>query len=739
MSEKKRLIIVSNRLPYQVVEEDGQPAFRQSSGGLVSAIKSYAESSEIETFSDKLWFGIADFSKEKWDYLSTKENNKLDFDLVPLFISDNIYNGYYNGFSNSVIWPLFHYFPSYAHYNERHFAAYKKINEAFAERIVQEATDNDVIWIHDYHLFLLPGILRKKRPDLKIGFFLHIPFPVFEIFRLMPRKWKVEILEGLLGADLIGFHTIEYRRYFLEALRMVLNVENEFGYIYYGNRVVKADLFPVGIDYEKFHSANEDAAVIALKNDIQRIFKEQRIIFSLDRLDYTKGVMQRLDGFERFLEIYPEWIGKVVLLLNVIPSRDKHARYKERKTMIEQKLSSINGKFSSYTWQPIVYFYQHLDFDNLVALYQAAEIALITPLRDGMNLIAKEFVASRASQQGVLILSELAGAAEELPEALLINPTDINEMAEVIQQALNMPAQEQRFKMSLMQKRLIDYNVNRWVSDFFAELYAIKKLQQDRISVLLDETSRKKIITKLENAEKRLFFFDYDGTLIPFSRFPSQAEPNEDIKRFLSELTDDERNNVVIISGRDGATLERWLGSLRMILVAEHGAMVKYPMQDWQALAEMRNGWEKDILPVMEMFTKRCNGSFIEEKQFSVAWHYRNVPKQLGFTRSRELIQHLSTILVNTIFQVIDGNKVVEVRVATTSKGQVARKIYNELQPDFTLVLGDDKTDEDMFRELQNDATTIKIGLGNTAALYSIPKQKDVDYLLNGLIPLEYK
>jgi trehalose 6-phosphate synthase/phosphatase len=211
------------------------------------------------------------------------------------------------------------------------------------------------------------------------------------------------------------------------------------------------------------------------------------------------------------------------------------------------------------------------------------------------------------------------------------------------------------------------------------------------------------------------------------------------VLRFLNELADDERNNVVIISGRDSYTLDKWLGSLRVILVAEHGAKIKYPGQEWQQLVELRMGWEKDILPVMEIFTKRCNGSFIEEKQFSIAWHYRNVPRQLGFSRSRELIQHLSNILANTILQVIDGNKVVEVRVASTSKGQVARKIYNELQPDFTLVLGDDKTDEDMFKELQNDATTIKIGLGNTAASYTIPKQKDVDYLLNSLLPLEYK
>ena len=739
MNGARRLIIVSNRLPYQVVEEGDELLFRQSSGGLVSAITSYAENEETDRFSGKIWMGIPDFSKEKWEKLSDTRQGELDFDLIPVFVPDRIYNSYYNGFANSVIWPLFHYFPSYANYKEENFDAYRRVNEAFADKVAAVAGENDVIWVHDYHLFLLPGLLRKRKPELKIGFFLHTPFPVFEIFRLMPRKWKTDILEGLLGADLIGFHTIEYRRYFLEAVRMVLNVENEFGYIYYGNRVVKADLFPVGIDFEKFRSATEDPTIIELKNKVRKSFKDQKIIFSLDRLDYTKGVMQRLSAFEKFLEMYPDWNQKVVMLLNVIPSRDKLLKYKERKTMIEQKISSINGKFSSYTWQPIVYFYQHLDFNNLASLYQASDVALITPIRDGMNLIAKEYVASKGSDPGVLILSELAGAADELSEALLINPTDVTDMADAIQQALVMPQEEQRFKMTLMQKRLIDYNVNRWVNEFFSELHAVKKLQQERCSVLLSDTVKNKIITDIENAEKRLFFFDYDGTLIPFSKFPSQAEPNAEVLKFLSELADDERNTVVIISGRDSVTLSKWLGSLRIIIVAEHGAMIRYPGQEWQQLAEMRTGWEKNILSVMEIFTRRCNGSFVEEKQFSVAWHYRNVPRQLGFSKSRELIQHLSNILANTPLQVIDGNKVVEVRIANTNKGHVARKIFNELQPDFALVLGDDKTDEDMFRELQNDAVTIKIGMGNTAASYTIPRQKDVDYLLNSLVPLEYK
>jgi trehalose 6-phosphate synthase/phosphatase len=734
MERNKRLLIVANRLPFQEAEKGKKKVFRQSSGGLVSAIKSYFENNSANQFAEKLWIGIADFRHDQWEKSEETLQQASDFTLHPIFVNDKLYDAYYNGFSNSVVWPLFHYFPTYASFPTEYFEAYKKVNELFAEKIAAIASADDVVWIHDYHLFLLPGLLRKLRPELTIGFFLHIPFPHFEIFRQIPRQWRREMLEGLLGADLIGFHTIEYRRYFLEAVQMIFNAENEFGQIYFRDRVITADLFPIGIDTDKFKNAAGNDNVIDLKNDIRKNFPEQKLIFSLDRLDYTKGVLQRLSGYRRFLEEHKEWHGKVIMLLNVIPSRDKISKYSERKKMIEERVSSINGKFSNYKWQPIVYFYRHLDFDNLAAFYQVADVALITPLRDGMNLVAKEYVASRTAGNGVLILSELAGASNELSEALLVNPFDETEVAEAIYQSLNLPAEEQRENMRLMQARLDDYNVQRWVEDFLQQLEKAKQVQQQKNTLLLDQANCAVILQKMKAAEKRLFFFDYDGTLMPFARHPLLAAPEQPILQILQALSSRPGNELVIISGRDRHTLDQWLGSLPVTIVAEHGAIVKYPGKGWQALTTVDNEWKKDILPTLELFAKRSHGSFIEQKEHSIAWHYRNMEKQLGFSRSRELLQNLTSMLANTALQVLDGNKVIEIRSANFNKGMVAKTISAQQQAGFILCMGDDKTDEDMFTAMQTTAVTIKIGNGQTAANYTIPQQQEVLSFLKKLI-----
>lgn len=733
----KRLVIVSNRLPYQVHERNKQISLKASSGGLVSAINSYFETGGGSAFSGKCWVGYAGTTEEKWKRLEDEQKLPGEYTIEPVFIADKLYDQYYNGFANSVLWPLFHYFPSYVAYRSEYYDAYKRVNEQFAEKLLQVLNEDDVVWIHDYHLFLLPSLLREKMPGLTIGFFLHIPFPTFEIFRLLPSRWQKELLQGLLGADLVGFHTIEYKRYFLESLQMVLNVENDFGKVFYNKRVIDTDIFPIGIDYHKFRSAAMNPRIIALKDEIRKNFQDRKIIFSLDRLDYTKGVMQRLNGYEKFLESYPEWREKLVMLLNVIPSRDKVYKYKERKRMIEEKVSGVNGKFSSYTWQPIVYFYKHLDFDNLAAAYQAADIALVTPLRDGMNLVSKEYVASRTDGRGALVLSELAGAANELSEAIMVNPTDEAGMAEAIHEALHLSPNRQSEKLRLMQKRIRDYDVNRWVDDFLTELNGIKEFQRQRGAVIFDKDNCALTMEKIRQAQSRLFFFDYDGTLMPFARFPTEAAPHDGLLEKLAAICADPKNNVVIISGRDRGTLEAWLGKLPVTIVAEHGALIRRVGQPWEELGQLSDEWKDIVLPTLQLFTRRCDGSFIEEKQFSLAWHYRNVQAQLGFSRSRELIQTLTHLLANTALQVIDGNKVVEIRTANSNKGVIAQKIADAGEYDFIMALGDDKTDEDMFKALRQSAVTIKIGSGHTLASYNLIHQQDVWQLLDHLISMK--
>jgi trehalose 6-phosphate synthase/phosphatase len=736
-----RLIIISNRLPFSLDREGDKLSMRQSSGGLVSAVKSYFEQSASDKsdkndkreVTEKVWMGVADFPREDWDEVAASQGAGQEFDVIPLFIDKELYNDYYNGFCNSVLWPLFHYFSSLASYESEYFDAYIQVNQLFAQKIVSILQPGDQVWIHDYQLMTLPHLLRVQQPDATIGFFLHIPFPSYEIFRLLPTEWKKALLHGIMGADLIGFHTYDYVQHFLQSVKMLLGVDNYFHKLQYQDRLVRIDLFPIGIDYNKFHQAANDPGILDMRAAIRANFDNKKIIFSVDRLDYSKGLMNRLSGFEYFLEHYPEWREKMVFILNIVPSRDTIPAYNDRKKLIEEKIGTVNGKYSTISWQPILYRYNHLPFNELVALYQAADVALITPLRDGMNLVAKEYVASCATGRGVLILSELAGAASELNEAILVNPTDTADVASSITRALAMPLYEQRSRITLMQRRLQEYDVVKWVNDFLDQLKQIKLEQKKQQVKLLDDKVLAGISRHYRLAKKRCLLLDYDGTLVPFYRLPSEASPDKAVKDLLLRLSSDPQNQVVVISGRDMTSLDRWLGMMPLTLVAEHGASLKVKNEAWQQLISVSDGWKEEIRRIMQMFVIRCAGSFVEEKTNTIAWHYRNTQSGLGFARSRELLNNLSQLVQNTALQVIDGNKVVEVRIVGFDKGTTALKIINESNPDFIFCIGDDTTDEDMFKALNGNSYTIKVGNGATAAQYTILSQQQVLPVLNAL------
>jgi len=729
-----RLIIVSNRLPFSLDKEGDTVSLRQSSGGLVSAIKSYFENTKAQRaeITEKLWMGVADFPQGDWEQVVAAHAAQQDFDVLPVFVDNQLYDKYYNGFSNSVLWPLFHYFTSLANYESQYFDAYVQVNQLFAEKLIPILRPDDRVWIHDYQLMILPHLLRVKRPEATIGFFLHIPFPSYEIFRLLPTEWKKVLLQGVMGADLIGFHTYDYVQHFLHSVKMLLGVDSYFHNLQYQDRLVRIDLFPIGIDYNKFHLSAADPEVEQLRSRILDNFPDKKIIFSVDRLDYTKGLMQRLSGFEYFLERYPEWREKMVFILNVVPSRDTIPAYNERKKTIEEKIGTINGRFSSISWQPIIYRYNHLPFKELIALYQAADVALITPLRDGMNLVAKEYVAASLGR-GVLILSELAGAASELSEAILVNPTDTSDVASSITRALAMPLYEQRNRISLMQRRIQEYDVLKWVNDFLDQLSAVKQEQQKQKVKLLDDKAIAAIRKHYQRSSNRCLLLDYDGTLVPFSRIPSEASPDNAVKELLNRLSSDPKNHVVVISGRDLPSLDRWLGEFHITLVAEHGASFKMRGGAWQQMVSVSDLWKDEIRRIMQLFVLRCAGSFIEEKTNTIAWHYRNTQAGLGFSRSRELLNTLSQLIQNTTLQVIDGNKVVEVRIAGFDKGATSLKIVGEMDPDFALCMGDDTTDEDMFKALEGEAYTIKVNNGASAAQYTILSQSQVLPILNRL------
>jgi trehalose 6-phosphate synthase/phosphatase len=720
----KRLFIISNRLPVTVHSNEDKIKVKPSSGGLVTAINNFLASSEkgnVKEFSETFWVGMPCCSPSVWSE-AEKKIPSATYSYVPVFCNEKIYDNYYNGFSNSTIWPLFHYFPSITEYNSDHFENYLQVNEAFVDILVKHTRPNDVVWIHDYHLIPLANMLRQRVPEITIGFFLHIPFPSFEIFRLLPKKWQEELLHGMLGADLVGFHTIDYAAHFLQCVQMIIGLEHNVHTLQYKNRLVKVDVFPISIDFKHFNDAYDHDKVVSIRTDLQQKFQDKKIIFSVDRLDYTKGVSNRIKGYHLFLKNNPEYLEKVVFILVVVPSREIISKYAERKKLFDEMIGNINSKVGTIHWQPVIYQYNFLGFEEMVALYTACDLALITPLRDGMNLVSKEFVASRKDEKGVLLLSEMAGAARELTTALTINPNDVDEIADQILKGLEMPEEEQAERLRPMRIRVAQYDVQAWAADFFSQLKVIKDKQKAFQVKFLDEPTKRELIEAYRRSKNRLILLDYDGTLVSFSPMPMQAKPGIRLLELLRKLSEDEQNNVYIISGRDSTTLEKWLGDLPINMIAEHGAKIKQKNNEWKNQAIGDQNWKTQVIKIMDSYVRRCADTFIETKEFSIVWHYRNANAGQARFRALELYTELNEYTNNLGVQVLMGNKIVEVRVSGFDKGSIVKKEVLNDEYDYIIAMGDDRTDEDMFRILsdQKNTFTIKIGAEASFAKYNL-------------------
>jgi trehalose 6-phosphate synthase/phosphatase len=732
--KKGRLIIVAYRLPFKIIRDDvDQVSLFQNSGGLVSAVLSLAQGQENTSFEfeDKIqWVGYTDNSKEELEGVPLENEN---FKAHPVFISPELNDKYYEGFCNDLVWPLFHYFPTLAKFDNSSFEAYQEANMLFYDALVNVIQPDDVIWIHDYQLMLLPDLIRQKFPNNKIGFFFHIPFPSHEIFRLLPTIWREAIIDGIMGADVVGFHTNDYVEYFLKAVRMVVGLGNKMHYVNLNNRIVKVDAFPISIDYKKFNDAYEDPLVVKSRAETRSTLKE-KIIFSVDRLDYSKGLLNRLKGYERFLEVYEDWHTKVSFVMVVVPSRDQIEQYQQMKSEIDQTVGRINAKYGKINWQPIIYQYRSMQFEELVGMYSAGDVALITPVRDGMNLVCKEYVASRKDQQGVLVLSEMAGAAAELGEALIINPTDYQEIADAILKGLEMSPEEQGKRMKAMQKRLSEYDVFAWTNDFFTQMIMIEQEHERLSHVYLTPEDITDISANYGKAKKRIFFFDYDGTLVPIVRDPSEAIITKEVKDLVADLA--KTDTVVIISGRDRKFLEGVLGDLPVHLVAEHGALIRTKGHtEWVLNPAYKEDWKDSIRAILDLYVKRCPGAFVEEKETSLAWHFRTADDQeYALRRAQELAWQLKSFIEPELnLQIIEGNMVIEVKKTAFNKGTSANGFLEQGDYDFILAMGDDTTDEDMFSALPTSAYTIKVGDALSVAKKHIKNQYAVFELLNSL------
>jgi trehalose 6-phosphate synthase/phosphatase len=727
-----RLLVVSNRLPIVTAEEKGQLVFREGAGGLVSGISAYLDSLRGSSFvrPEYQWVGWPGVSVEDPARQVLVAETLRGFNAHPVFLTEHSMDKFYHGFCNATIWPLFHYFTSYAVCEESLYAHYRCVNRIFCEAVAPLVQPDDLVWIHDYHLMLLPRLLREARPDASIGFFLHIPFPSFEIFRLLPRAWRTEILEGLLGADLIGFHTYDYTQHFLHTVLRVLGHEHRMGRILLPNHLAKVDTFPMGVDFQKFQTAARRQ--VHPEDDIAwETLKDFKVVLSVDRLDYTKGILNRLQGYEQFLEQNPAWHKKVVLVLVVVPSRIGVDQYQEIKRQIDELVGKINGKFGGVGWTPVLYQYRYLPFEPLASLYASSDVALVTPLRDGMNLVAKEYLASRTDRTGVLILSEMAGAAQELAEAVVINPNNVGEIAAALQTALEMPEAEQVRRNEIMQDRLQRYDVVRWADDFLSQLPAIRKEQQRLRAKVLGPGARQWLLDKLQQAPRRTLFLDYDGTLVAFADHPRDVQPTPELRELLRALAQIPNTEVILISGRDKGTMHEWFADLGVALVAEHGAWIKPRNQPWRLTKPLNDGWKPALQPILQTYADRVPGAFLEDKQYSIVWHYRRADPELAGARVKELVDDLVNFTANIDVQVQQGNKVVEVRCGGINKGAAALSLLPRDGEGFVLAIGDDWTDEDLFRALPGSACSIRVGGDrHTWAKFNLRNHKEVLELL---------
>ena len=723
-------IIVSNRLPIRISKLNNSFEFTTTTGGLATGMKSF------HSENNSLWIGwpgigIDEIDNNVWDTLNTSLKKG---GFYPVNLNNSEINDFYFGLPNKCLWPLFHYFIEYSVFSKAHWETYVAINQKFAAAVLENISAGDTVWIHDYQLLLCPKIIKDLRPDVTVGFFLHIPFPSFEIFRTFPEREA--LLEGVLGADLIGFHTYDYQRHFLSSVKRILRLEVNFNKITLGIREIVVNTFPMGIDYEKFNVAakvqltKKNSRKSELKKQIERhkkASKNSKLILSIDRLDYTKGVINRIKAFEMFLKSHPQYLEKVRLIMLTVPSRSNVPEYKQLKRDTDEIVGRVNGEFATVNWTPIWYYYRSMSFEDLIDLYSNADIAMITPIRDGMNLVAKEYVATRINNDGVLILSEMAGASKELFQALVVNPFDINSMSEAIYKALNMPLEEQQQRNISMRKRLSRYTVQRWADDFMSALNTEPQNMDNNPILRIDPSVSNEILKAYKTAKNRLLLLDYDGTLVEFNEKPNLAIPSPQLLKTIEKLIQQPNTDVVIISGRDQLFLDKWFGKMKLTLVAEHGYFIKN--EKWTEKFNNNKEWIQNLLPIFNSFTDRTPGTFVEEKQNSLVWHYRKTDPELANNRAVELKTVIKSLAPESI-SLMDMDKAIEITNSQFNKGTAVSDIISKKNYDFTLCIGDDVTDENMFINLNEEAYTLKVGKKTTAAKYYIKNPVEVKKLL---------
>lgn len=724
---QEKFLVVSNREPYIHRKVEDTIKVEKPAGGLTSALD------DVLTNLGGLWVawgsGSADsVTVDDRDCLKVPPENP-SYTLKRVWLQPRLVENYYNGYSNQVLWPLCHITLDRVYYRKKFWEAYIRVNRAFAQAVLEEVIHYSKIWIHDYHLCLLPGFLREKAPHLTLAHFWHIPWPDWSVFRVCPQA--KEILKGLLGNDLIGFQIPLFGKNFLTCVKECLGaeVEDDPPSIYYQGRTIQVKSFSIGIDFEKFNQMASSTRTGQLIKKIKEKYQFPTYLgIGVDRMDYTKALIKRLQAIELFFEKHKRFRSKMSFFQVAIPTRFQEP-YISYKYNVEKLIYRINEKYAHGNWKPIIYVDKKIEHKDLVAYYRMADFAIISSVYDGMNLVAKEFVASQVDAKGVLILSELTGAAEALDGAILVNPYDIEDFSENIKKALVMPERAKKGRILTLRSQVKEEDIYKWIRDFLQEMQILSACKVKEEDYLFNHLSQ---IQEILSGKQVILFLDYDGTLTPIMESPDQAVLSEETRYLLNRLK--EIVKLVIISGRSLEDLKRMINIPGILYVGNHGGEIcdrnavritNLPDSNPERLAVLLNRLQQALSSIP--------GAFVEEKGITASVHFRKVAEEdLGtlYDFFWETVQGFEED-----FRITKGKKVFEIRpLGAWNKGDAVSLILDTSNPDcYPLYLGDDTTDEDAFEVLGGKGISIAIGR-NPKSDYYLKSQKEVNGFLEHLI-----
>ncbi|MDQ3772957.1 MAG: bifunctional alpha,alpha-trehalose-phosphate synthase (UDP-forming)/trehalose-phosphatase [Pseudomonadota bacterium] len=733
MPDTRRIFIVSNRLPLSIESEGETFNFKRSSGGLVAGLNDVHNG--VHRHAQSIWVGHSGIFQDQPRYESVTARLLADRYLAVAIAQDE-YDGYYAGMANGTLWPLFHYFPAYMRYDERDWIAYVRVNQRFTDTILSMAQPGDLVWVHDYQLMLVPGMLRHASPELRIAYFHHIPFPSSEMFRILTRR--DEILQGVLGADLVGLHTLDYVRHFLTCVTRILGGDVDRDAIHYQRRIVKVGAFPLGVDVESTRDRVKNSEAVAGMTELSRSVEGKLVFLGIDRLDYTKGIPERLKAFQIFLRKHPECVDHTAFVQVCVPSRQDAPNYAELRSEVERLVGQINGEFGRPGYVPLQYLYQPFSPEQVVAFYRLGDVMLVTPLRDGLNLVCKEFVASRRDDDGVLILSEFAGAAAEMGEALLVNPYNVDRLADSMYEAARMEPEERRRRMQLLRRRVTSYNNVEWAKDFMRAWDEASPTIDSR-SGRLEGAARAELIEAVSTAVVKRLFLDYDGTLTPIRRNPTLATPTPDLLALLQDLGRRPDFDVTIITGRSREFCDQYFAGIDLNLVAEHCAFYRRKGGGgWESVvsAEEFERIKAVVRPHLDSYVRRIPGAFVEEKETALVLHYREAEPIFAHAQALDLKESLTQILANTPYSAFRAKKAIEMKPAAANKATAVEQLLQESEHGDAVFVtaGDDLVDEDMFRVRADRNLSIHIGQVGSVARYYLDAPADLHALLKELV-----